>query len=152
MTVSKFFRKFFEFFEFWIWTNHNSLLSLATNQFPSFLFSQKIPIKILLRCENTITQQETNELSCELSFGRPLLHRMIKCYFNEHVMPWWWLNFFETLGYFLLYNNPSYSRNVIGSRLWSIRGQTHRWRQRSIQVFLNFLNFEFEPITILCQA
>ena len=60
-----------------------------------------IPIKILLRCENTITQQEMNELSCELSFGRPLLHRMIKCYFNEHVTPWWWPNFFETLGHFL---------------------------------------------------
>ena len=27
---------FFEFFEFWIWTNHNSLLSIATNQFASF--------------------------------------------------------------------------------------------------------------------
>ena len=26
----------FEFFEFWIWTNHNSLLSIATNQFTSF--------------------------------------------------------------------------------------------------------------------
>ena len=24
---------FFEFFKFWIWTNHNSLLSIATNQF-----------------------------------------------------------------------------------------------------------------------
>jgi len=50
----------------------------------------------------------------------------------------------------LLYNNPSNSRILIGSRLWSIRGQTHRWQQRSIQVLLNFLNFEFEPITILC--
>ena len=26
----------FEFFEFWIWPNHNSLLSIATNQFASF--------------------------------------------------------------------------------------------------------------------
>ena len=26
------------------------------------------------------------------------------------------------------YNNPSYSRILIGSRLWSIRGQTHDWR------------------------
>ena len=26
----------FEDFEFWIWTNHNSLLSIATNQFASF--------------------------------------------------------------------------------------------------------------------
>ena len=42
--------------------------------------------------------------------------------------------------YRVLYNNPSYSRILIGSHLWSIRGQTHRWRQRSIQVFLNFLN------------
>ena len=28
--------------------------------------------------------------------------------------------------YIYLYNNPSYSRILIGSRLWSIRGQTHR--------------------------
>ena len=27
---------FFEFFKFWIWPNHNSLLSIATNQFASF--------------------------------------------------------------------------------------------------------------------
>ena len=27
-----------------------------------------------------------------------------------------------------LYNNPSYSRILIGSRLWSIRGQIHDWR------------------------
>ena len=39
----------------------------------------------------------------------------------------------------ILYINPSYSRILIGSHLWSIRGQTHRWRQRSLQVFLNFL-------------
>ena len=26
-----------------------------------------------------------------------------------------------------LYNNPSYSRILIGSRLWSIRGQMHDW-------------------------
>ena len=30
--------------------------------------------------------------------------------------------------YISLYNNPSYSRILIGSRLWSIRGQTHDWR------------------------
>ena len=30
--------------------------------------------------------------------------------------------------YTRLYNNPSYSRILIGSRLWSIRGQTHDWR------------------------
>ena len=29
---------------------------------------------------------------------------------------------------FKLYNNPSYSRILIGSCLWSIRGQTHDWR------------------------
>ena len=28
----------------------------------------------------------------------------------------------------ILYNNPSYSRILIGSRLWSIRGQMHDWR------------------------
>ena len=37
-----------------------------------------------------------------------------------------------------LYNNPSYSRILIGSLLWSIRGQKHRWRQRSIQVCFEF--------------
>ena len=47
----------------------------------------------------------------------------------------------------ILYNKPSYSRILIGFRLWSIRGQMHRWRQCSIQVFWNF---EFEPITIPC--
>ena len=30
--------------------------------------------------------------------------------------------------YLVLYNNPCYSRILIGSRLWSIRGQTHDWR------------------------
>ena len=30
--------------------------------------------------------------------------------------------------YGVLYNNPSYSRILIGSRLWSIRGQMHDWR------------------------
>ena len=29
----------------------------------------------------------------------------------------------------------SYARILIGSHLWSIGGQTHRWRQRSIQVW-----------------
>ena len=28
----------------------------------------------------------------------------------------------------MLYNNLSYSRILIGSRLWSIRGQTQDWR------------------------
>ena len=49
-------------------------------------------------------------------------------------------------GYSSLYNNPSYSLILIGSRLWSIREQTHD-RSSSILVFLNF---EFEPITTLC--
>jgi len=40
--------------------------------------------------------------------------------------------------YFSLYNNPSYSHILISSRLWSIRGQTHSWQQRSIQVFFEF--------------
>ena len=48
---------------------------------------------------------------------------------------------FLHLIYYWLYDNPSYSRILIGSRLWSIRGQMHRWRQHSIQVFFNFLNF-----------
>ena len=43
--------------------------------------------------------------------------------------------------YINLYNNPSYSRILIGSRLWSIRGQTHRWRQCSMKLFLNFFEF-----------
>ena len=41
----------------------------------------------------------------------------------------------------ILYNNPSYSRILIGSRLCSIRGQTHRWRQRSFQVCFEFFEF-----------
>ena len=32
------------------------------------------------------------------------------------------------LRYLFLYNNPSYSRILIGSSLWSIRGQMHDWR------------------------
>ena len=32
--------------------------------------------------------------------------------------------------YWVLYNNPSYSRILIGSCLWSIRGQTHDWRHQ----------------------
>ena len=35
-----------------------------------------------------------------------------------------------------LYNNPSNSSTLIGSRLWSIRGQRHRWWQRSISISL----------------
>ena len=35
-----------------------------------------------------------------------------------------------------LYSNPSYSRILIGSRLWSIRGQTHDWRHH-YKVFLS---------------
>ena len=31
----------FEFFEFWIWTNHNSLLSIATNQLASFFIDTR---------------------------------------------------------------------------------------------------------------
>ena len=31
----------FEFFEFWIWTNHNSLLSIATNQLASFVIDTR---------------------------------------------------------------------------------------------------------------
>ena len=30
--------------------------------------------------------------------------------------------------YYHLYNKPSFSRNLIGSHLWSIRGQTRDWR------------------------
>ena len=46
-------------------------------------------------------------------------------------------NTFFNLIYPNLYNNPSYSRILIGLHLWSIRGQTHRWRQRLTQVFFN---------------
>ena len=35
-----------------------------------------------------------------------------------------------------LYNNPSYCRILIGSRLWSIRGQKHDWRHHD-KVFLS---------------
>ena len=36
--------------------------------------------------------------------------------------------------YVLLYNNPNYLGILIGSCLWSIRGQTHKWR-RHYKVF-----------------
>ena len=45
--------------------------------------------------------------------------------------------------YRVLYNNPSYSCILIGSCLWSIRGQTHRWRQRSIQFFFHLNQSQF---------
>ena len=35
-----------------------------------------------------------------------------------------------------LYNNPSYSCILIDSRLWSIRGRTHRWRQRFFEFWI----------------
>ena len=34
--------------------------------------------------------------------------------------------------HWVLYNNLSYYRILIGSRLWSIRGQTHDWRHHYI--------------------
>ena len=37
--------------------------------------------------------------------------------------------------YHRLYNNPSYSRILIGSRLWSIRGQTHDSGRHHYKVF-----------------
>ena len=40
-----------------------------------------------------------------------------------------------------IYNNSSYFRILIGSRLWSIRGQTHRWQQHSIPGFFEFFEF-----------
>ena len=85
--------------------------------------------------------QETN-LACVLG------HRAARRTQSEMSVTGIFYIFFKST----LYNNPSYSHILIGSHLWSIRGQTHGWRQRSIQNFLNFLNFEFEPITILCEA
>jgi len=43
-----------------------------------------------------------------------------------------WLLLFSLIWIFfnkdtILYNKPSYSHILIGSRLWSIRGQTHDW-------------------------
>ena len=38
------------------------------------------------------------------------------------IIPW------ARVEYEVLYNNPSYSRILIGSRLWSIRVQMHDWR------------------------
>ena len=45
----------------------------------------------------------------------------------------------------VIYNNPNYSRTLIGSRLWSIRGQTHDWRHHykefpSVEIFENLGN------------
>ena len=41
----------------------------------------------------------------------------------------------KSLVYQSSYNNPSYSCILIGSRLWSIRGQTHDWRLLIISKF-----------------
>ena len=122
-------------FEFWIWTNHNSLLSIVTNQFASFWIDIRSP-----QCYFRVCQ--SGEIWNKKAFF-------------PYIFIFYYIKQIDYMLYMLpcvcsvLYNNPSYSRILIGSRLWSIRGQTHRWRQRSIQVFLNFLNFEFEPITIL---
>ena len=40
-----------------------------------------------------------------------------------------------TFIYLMLYNKLSSARILIGSLLSSIKGQTHRWRQRSIQIW-----------------
>ena len=41
----------------------------------------------------------------------------------------------KNLIYFPLYSKLSSARNLIGSQLWSIKRQKHRWRQRSIQIW-----------------
>ena len=41
-----------EFFEFWIWTNHNSLLSIATNQFASFFIDIRSPLCYIRVCQS----------------------------------------------------------------------------------------------------
>ena len=43
-----------------------------------------------------------------------------------------------SIHYWVLYNNPSYSRILIGSRLWSIRGQMHDWRHHYKIFHLSF--------------
>ena len=65
-----------------------------------------------------------------------------KCCFGWHPQldvvcaPQWLLSLRSNIRYFKkvykkdLYNNPSYSRILIGSCLWSTRGQTHDWRHR----------------------
>ena len=53
------------------------------------------------------------------------------------MLMFFWVNFLcldkkIDLLYFksVLFNNPSYSRILIGSHLWSIRGQMHDWGHR----------------------
>ena len=43
-------------------------------------------------------------------------------------MPFSYEGLWHSLYILFLYNNPSYSRILIGSCLWSIRGQMHDWR------------------------
>ena len=49
----------------------------------------------------------------------------------------------KSMKQYFWYNNPSYSRILFGSCLWSIREQKHRWQQDSIQ------NIFFQSYVIL---
>ena len=45
-----------------------------------------------------------------------------------------------------LYNKPSYSRILIGSCLWSIRGQTHDWRHHQLLCKLSLILYYIKQI------
>ena len=50
----------------------------------------------------------------------------------------------------MLYNNPSYSHILIGSPYDLLEDGRIDDDSTRFNFFFNFLNFEFEPITILC--
>ena len=81
-----------------------------------------------------------SECSFSRSYSQDISCWRFEVVFVEFII---WMNVLfstSTLSISYLYNNPSHSRILIGSRLWSIRGQTHRWRQRSIPIVLIFFN------------
>ena len=47
-------------------------------------------------------------------------------------------------GYLILYNKLISARILIVSQLWSVKGQAHRWRQRTIEVWQ--LRYFSEPV------
>ena len=94
-----------------------------------------------------ICNQVKEKLSFSLFASRPLkknnkkeMFQMAKIKWHDALTNSMFQNKPCVLNYEPLYNNPSYSRILIGSHLWSIREQTHTWRQCSILVFLDILN------------
>ena len=59
---------FFESFEFWIWTNHNSLLSIATNEFASFFIDIRSRQCYFRVCQSGEIWKKRAFFSCILIF------------------------------------------------------------------------------------